>query len=221
MALKVTLETLDDVQEELKPFYTETEGGYVLQVEGVDNHPEVKNLKNAYTAEKAKRAEAQDKLRDALAKLEAKPAPTAKDEAEMVRLREELEAKLSEKDAKISEYERKVYGLTVESQLDAAIREVGIAEPAYQKAAKKLLADMVKLVDDRPVVDTDMGPVPLSEHVKRWANGEGAAFVSKPQGGGAKGSERGATKTMSRADFEALDQAKRMAVVREGIAITD
>ena len=67
MALKVTLETLDDVQAEYQALYTERDGVFVLDVEGVDNHPEVKNLKTAYTAEKAKRAETSDKLRDALA----------------------------------------------------------------------------------------------------------------------------------------------------------
>ena len=212
MALKVTVESLDDVQEELKPFYAETEGGYVLQVEGVDNHPEVKNLKNAYTAVKAKEAEARDKLRDALAKLEAKPAPTAKDEAEMVRLREELEAKLSEKDAKLSEYERKIYGLTVENQLDGLLREAGVIDATYAKAAKLMLSNGVKMVDGNPIVETDMGPITLVDHVKRFVAGEGRAFVSPAKGLGTGGQDGGKPKP-SGGDLGG-DRAARIAALK-------
>ncbi len=212
MALRVTVETLDDVQEELKPFYAETEGGYVLQVEGVDSHPEVKNLKNAYTAEKAKRAETQDKLRDALAKLEAKPAPTAKDEAEMIRLREELEAKLTEKDAKLSEYERKIYGLTVETQLDGLLREAGIIDATYAKAAKLMLSNGVKMVDGSPIVETDMGPISLGDHVKRFVAGEGKAFVAPGKGLGTGGQDGGKPKP-SGGDLGG-DKAARVAALK-------
>ena len=191
MALKVTVETLDDVQEELKPFYTEAEGGFVLQVEGVDEHPDVKNLKNAYTAEKAKRVETSDKLRDALAKLEAKPEPSKADEAEMVRLRASLEAERDDWKAKYESAEKQVYGLTVESQLAAAIRDAGIVEPAFQKAATRMLSEGVKLVDGKPVVDTDMGPIGLLDHVKRWAAGEGKAFVAPAKGIGTGGLDGG------------------------------
>lgn len=211
MALKVTVASLDDVQDELKPFYAETDGGFVLQVEGVDEHPEVKNLKNAYTAEKAKRAEQGDKLRDALAKLEAKPEPTAKDDAEMIRLREALEKERDEANTRAAELEKRVYGLTVETQLDGLIRDIGVTEPAFAKAAKRLLSENVKLVGDTPVVDTDMGPVPLVEHVKRWAAGEGKAFVAKPAGGGAGGNNGGKTggKSISAAELETMSPQEK------------
>jgi hypothetical protein len=52
---------------------------------------------------------------------------------------------------------------------------------------------VVKVNDGKPVVETDMGPLALSEYVKRWASSEGAAFVSKPAGGGATGSKGGTT----------------------------
>lgn len=212
MALKVTVETLDDVQEEFRPLYSETEGGFVLQIDGVDNHPEVKNLKKAYTAEKAKRAEAQEKAREALAKLEAKPEPTAKDEAEMIRLREQLEAERDQWKAKATDYESKVYGLTVETQLDAAIRDSGILEPTFVKAAKRLLSDGVKLADGKPVVETDMGPVTLAEHVKRFVAGEGKAFVSPAKGLGTGGQDSGKAKPSG--GNLAGSKAERMAALK-------
>jgi hypothetical protein len=61
----------------------------------------------------------------------------------------------------------------------------------------------------------------LGDYVKQWAAGEGAAFVSKPQGAGARGGDTAKPKSMSRADFEALPSDKRMATIREGVAITD
>lgn len=225
MALKVTVSSLDDVQDELKPFYAETEdGAFVLQVEGVDDHPEVKNLKNAYTAEKAKRAEYSGKvatLEAKLAELEKKPAPTAKDDAEMIRLRAAIEAERDEWKGKAESLEKRVYGLTVETQLDGLIREVGVTEPAFAKAAKRLLSENVKLVNDSPIVETDMGPVPLAEHVKRWASGEGKAFVAKPIGGGAGGSSGGAGgKVISATELEKMSPTEKAAYFKANPGVT-
>ena len=50
---KDEFEALNDV---LKPEYKEKDGAYVLDVEGIDDHPAVKGLKGAYTAEKDKRS---------------------------------------------------------------------------------------------------------------------------------------------------------------------
>lgn len=223
MALKITVANLNDVQEELREYYSEAEdGSFVLQVDGVDNHPEVRNLKNAYTSEKAKRAEQGEKLRDALAKLEAKPEPTAKDDAEMIRLREAIEAERDDWKAKATDLEKRVYGLTVETQLDSLIREAGISEPAFAKAAKKLLSEKVKLVNDTPIVETDMGPVPLGEHVKRWASGEGKAFVAKPMGGGASGNNGGKTggKTIAASELETMSPQEKAAYFKANPDVT-
>jgi len=200
MALKVVLETLDDLDEEIKPLYAEKDGAYVLDVEGVDNHPDVANLRNAYQAEKAKRQEQGEWLQEARQKLddlEAKPKDdrTKADDKEILKLRETLEAERDEWKTKATDLESQVYQLSVENQLDAAIREAGISEPAFQKAAKRMLSDGVKLADGKPVVDTDMGPMPLTDYVKKWASSEGAAFVSKPSGGGASGGKSGTAKS--------------------------
>jgi len=224
MALKVTVSSLDDVQDELKPFYAETEGGYVLQVEGVDDHPDVRNLKNAYTAEKTKRAEQSGEvatLKARLTELENKPAPSAKDDAEMIRLRAAIEAERDDYKAKFEAAEKRVYGLTVETQLDGLIREVGITDATYAKAAKIMLNQNVKLIDDKPVVDTDMGPLPLSEHVKRWATGEGKAFVAKPVGGGAGGSGGGTGgKIISATELEKMSPPEKAAYFKANPGVT-
>jgi hypothetical protein len=213
MGLKVTVTDLDDVQEELKSFYTEVEGGYVLQIEGVDDHPDVRNLKTAYTAEKAKRAETGEKLRDALAKLEAKPDPTPKDDAEILRIRAAIEAERDDYKSKWEAAEKRVYGLTVETQLDGLIREVGITDPVFADLAKEHLAKGVKVTDVGPIVETDMGPIPLAEHVKRFASGRGKALVAKPIGGGAGGSSGGALK-VTKDDFAKMGDKERVELFR-------
>ena len=194
MGLKVVLETLDGLDEATQSFYVEKEGAYVLDVEGVDNHPDVANLRNAYQAEKTKRQEQGKKLETTqarLAELEAKPNPTKADDAEILKLREALEGERDQWKTKATELEGTVYKLTVENQLDAALRSAGVTDPGLAMGAKALLQGKIKVADGKPVAETDMGPIALSEYVKRWASSDGAAYVSKPSGGGAGGSKGG------------------------------
>lgn len=200
MGLKVVLENLDDLDEATQQLYVEKEGAFVLDVEGVDNHPDVANLRNAYQAEKTKRQEQGQKLADTQAKLselEAKPKEdrTKADDAEILKLREALEGERDEWKTKATELEGTVYKLTVENQLDTALRDAGVTDSGLAMGAKALLQGKIKVVDGKPMFDTDMGPVGLSEYVKRWASSDGAAFVSKPSGGGAGGGKSGAAAT--------------------------
>ena len=69
MALKTILENLDGVDDAIKSEYTEKDGVFVLNVEGVDSHPEVKNLKSAYERVKSDKsliADERDSLKSQL-----------------------------------------------------------------------------------------------------------------------------------------------------------
>lgn len=98
MALKMILETLDDVPEALHEFYTEKDGKYVLDAEGVDDHPAVASLKNAYRSEQERRR----KLTTELAAEKAKTAdlPEDFDPDEWARLKAEEEARQADPDNK-------------------------------------------------------------------------------------------------------------------------
>ena len=65
-AIPVVVDDQDQLPEELSNYYSETDDGrFVLDVDGVDSHPNVVNLKNAYQREKEKRqrlAQERDKL---------------------------------------------------------------------------------------------------------------------------------------------------------------
>ena len=219
MALKTILETLEGVDDALQSYYVEDDGKYILQVEGVDNHPDVANLRNAYQRTKADREQAKTEIKTLSQQL-AEMQQNRPDEAQLVAMRQELESKAQAEAARAAELEARLMGVTRDRSLDEALAGAGITNPTYLKAARALLAPQVKVDGDKAIIETDMGPMALQEHVKRWVASEGQPFVTPPSGGGAKGNSAGsAPSTVSREDFEAMDPATRMATIREGKAI--
>lgn len=190
--LKTVVESLDGLDEAMHDLYTETDGQYVLNVEGVDQHPEVANLKSAYERVKAKEAEARQKVKDAETQL-AEAMKGKPDEAALAAERKSYEDKIAELEGRLTDTEGKLNGVTRDSALAAALTDAGVTNPAYQKAATAMLGAQVKMVDGKAVVDAGMGPVDVSQFVKRWAAGEGKDFVTPPAGGGAKGKDSGDT----------------------------
>lgn len=89
MALKAILDTLDDVPEPLRGEYKESKVGdktvYVLDLEGVDSHPAVVNLKTAHERVKADKAKLAGDLATANAKLKTVPEDFDADEWERLR----------------------------------------------------------------------------------------------------------------------------------------
>lgn len=195
MALKTVVDTLDGLDEAVKALYTETDGKFVLDLDGVDEHPDVSNLKSAYERVKASEKDAKaaakkaaDDLSDAL-----KDKPDAE---ALVKLRTEMEGRITALTAENGDLKGQLTGVTRDRALSDALAGAGVTNPAFVKAATSLLSNSVKLVEGRAIVETDMGPVDVAQHVKRWAAGEGKDFVTPPAGGGSKGSKTdGATDT--------------------------
>lgn len=198
--LKVVLETLDGIDEAVQSLYAEKDGAFVLQIDGVDSHPDVANLKSAYErvkadrdAVKAERDEAKSRINslpddfdpEKWAKLkDGKP-----DEAVMVKLRQEMESKIADLEGQLNQTRETARRNALDRDLTDALTEAGVTNPTFAKAARQMLADGVKVGEDgKPFVETDMGPLGLSDHVKRWAATEGKDFVTAASGGGAKGS---------------------------------
>lgn len=207
MALKTVLEALDGVDDALKPLYTETDGKFVLQLDDVDSHPTVANLKNAFQAEKVKRQTQGDELAEAKAKLGNFPddfdldvwkgkKSTKPDESALVELRATLEAERDDWKEKAETAQGTIRENALTGTLEGALVNAGVGDDALRKAAANLLKSQVS-VDDKgnAFVDTDMGPVGVSEHVSKWVSTEGQSFVSKPKGGGSKGGEGGKDKS--------------------------
>jgi len=189
--LKTVLDSLEGVDDAVQQFYAQTDDGtYVLQVEGVDQHPDVANLKSAYERTKAdKQAAAQE--RDALrAKVNGLPEDFdpkeweklkkggQADPQELVQLRQTLEAERDEWKTKFEELQGQTRKMTVERTLAETLAAQGVTNPTYQKAAAAMLGPQAQLDDKgNAVVDTDMGPMPLADHVKRWVASDLAADI--------------------------------------------
>ena len=188
--LKTVVETLDGLDEAVKPFYAEAGGKFVLQVDGIDAHPDVANLKSAYERTKSDRAalkaDADKAKADLAAALKDKP-----DEAAVLKLRQELEAERDQWRTKAEEAQGRLTATTRDRQLAEALQAAHVTEPAFIKAATAMLAGAVKMDGDKAIVETDMGPLAVADHVKRWVASEGKAFVTPPAGGGAKGNQGG------------------------------
>lgn len=222
MALKATLDSLDNVDEGLKPFYAQQGDVFVLQVEGVRDHPEVTNLANAYQAEKQKRQAQGEELQAAKAKLAGLPEDFDPEQwkrlkegkntpDDVLQLRKTLEAERDEALGKLKEAKGTIYKLTVESEIDRVLAENGVADPTFIKAARALLQPQIKDGDDgRPIVETDMGPLSIADYVPRWVSGEGKAFVAPAKGGGAGGSL-----TPTGKKFSELTEEERVSLYRE------
>lgn len=187
MALKTLLDTLDGLDDAVKALYVEKDGKFVLDLEGVDAHPEVANLKSAYERVKAEKATFKteaDKAKGDLAEaLKGKP-----DEAALIAERQRLEAERDEWKGKAETLDGKLTGVTRDQALTAALAAAGVTDPGLQAGAVAILGPTVKLQDGKAIVETDMGPKALADHVTHWATGTGKAFVTPPSGGEAKGS---------------------------------
>jgi uncharacterized membrane protein YdfJ with MMPL/SSD domain len=219
MALKAVIETLEGVDDAVKPFYTEADGKFVLAVDGVDDHPEVANLRNAYTRTKADKDAAKtlaDSLKAQITDLQKGAPDTAATQAKLAQMEEQLQAAQAE----AGEWRGKYTGVTRDQALATELQKAGITNPTFLKAAQTMLSGQVKLGDDGSAyVETNMGPKVLPDFVKVWAAGEGKDFVSPPAGGGARGNEgrnAGTGKVMSRGDFDALGADQKAAFIREG-----
>lgn len=222
MALKALLESLDGVDDALKALYAERDGKFVLDIEGVDDHPDVANLKNAYSRTKEDREKDRAKVASLTAQIEElkRGAPdTAATQARIAQLQEQLDAAKGE----ATQWQTKYTGVTRDQALAAALQGAGITNPTFLKAAQAMLSGMVKLGEDGTAyVETGMGPKVLDAFVKGWAASEGKDFVTPPKGGDARGNDQSRTgATMKRSDFDRLDPAAQMKAVKDGTQIVE
>ena len=73
MTLKTVRPSLDELDATLAAFYAEGEDGFVLGLEGIDDHPEVKNLKTAHERVKKDREKLRAELEMANGRLKELP----------------------------------------------------------------------------------------------------------------------------------------------------
>ncbi len=159
------------------------------------------------------------------AKLQAELAAAETKLAEATKTLKTTQAE-ADKIRKAYETESKVaHNLLVDNGLSTALLEAGVKKPSYLKAAKAMLSGQVVLTADGENRIAKVGDKPLSEFIKTWAaSDEGKAFVDAPVngGGGASGggNSGGGAKTMTRAEFDALDISAKMSFTKDGGQLT-
>lgn len=225
MSLKTVIETTTGLDEALIPFYAEKDGKFFLQIDGVDEHPDVKNLKVAYErtkdSEKAIKAE-----RDAL-KAKASGIPEdfdpekwAKvkdgkpDEAALIKIRQTLETERDEWKGKFEQAIAKVKETAIQRDLTDALTANGVTDPAFVDVLRIKLGTLVKSDEDgNSTIDIGLAPMAIAEGVKRFLMTDGKAFVDPGRGGGAKGGNGGGV-PVTKETFAAMGDKERIELFR-------
>jgi hypothetical protein len=194
MGLRTVLDNTDGLDGAVAALYVERDGKFVLDIEGVDEHPEVTSLRNAYARTKEDREKAKQdaaNLKKQIEELQAGAPDTAATQAKITALEERLTSLQGEAET----WKGKYTGVTRDQSLQGELQRAGISDPTFIKASMALLSGQVKLGDDGTAyVETSMGPKVLGDYVKTWAASEGAAFVTPAKGSGANGGDGTATK---------------------------
>jgi len=231
MALAAIMDSLDNVEESVQQYYKQDGDKYVLQIDGVREHPEVTALKNAYDAEKQKRSDAakeRDKFKEIADKI---PEDFDADEYERLKANgdggEDVQKKVEEaRERERKRHEKKIEQLTQERDdlahkytgtrtevaLEKALSEVNVA-PHLRRAAERLWSPDTQIDEDGNVVTKD--GTPLSDAIKEWSQGdEGSYFIAAPGngGGGAPGGRNGSgggkTNPWSKEGFNLSEQGR-------------
>ena len=213
MSLKTVIDTTEGLDEALIPFYAEKDGKFFLQIEGVDQHPDVMNLKVAYERtkddrEKAKKDAADLKAR--IAELEKGAPDTAATQAKLAA----LEEKLAVAEAKAGEWHGKYTGVTRDQSLRNALSEAKVDASLLEGAIALITSKHKVEVDENgnTFIDAGMGPRLVSDFAKSWASSEGAAFVTKPQGAGVKGGEGSGNPTPPKGNLAGSKEERQAAL---------
>lgn len=198
MALKSVIDDLDSVEEQYRDLYTEQDGKYVLDVDGIEAHPGAVSLKNALDRVRGEKRTLSDKLTAAESRLTGLPDDFDAEAYEDLRSRAESggeadEGKIAErlerqKAAIEGRWSRDLEAEKNRSKkLDAALRrslvddgltkaliDAGISKE-YLAASKALLKEKgaIRLVeeDDEFHVYADNGideRTPLTKFVSDW-----------------------------------------------------
>lgn len=178
--LKTIVTDIETVDEAQRAFYKETEGKdgklFVLQLVGVDEHPDVKALKNAFETQKTTNTDLRSKkeaAEKALERFEGLPedfstttyedlkaraekggnAPDAEEVERTIAARvQKAEEKAAEK-LKTAEIERDKFksrfeSTIVDTQLTNALIGAGVKDEAYLRASKAMLGGKLEIIAD-------------------------------------------------------------------------
>ncbi len=194
MALSTVVTSLDGLDESVKGLYVEKDGAFVLDITGVDDHPEVKGLKGAYQAEQGKRRDAKDAADESERKRKELEDETAKKQGEFKSLYEKTLAERDEERERSVVYRKKVEGKDISLALTKIAAE--LTDSAHKRDDIIFLYKQFAIVTDDGV-KFEIGGVPVdAQKIKEMVTNDRPYLVdgSKANGGGAGGGGGAVTK---------------------------
>jgi len=220
MAIKalVTKALYDEMPEEIQGLYKESGDSYILDLDGVDDHPSVKGLK-AKVDELLGETKAEREKRQAIEKAQAEAdRKSAEERGEFEKLYKKTQDELDAQMKAAREFKQQI------EQRDIKASALDIARSLAAKDAKRadVLADYaskyIKFEDGQihyeiGGVKTDQSKV--AEHLK--AELPFLVDGTQANGGGAAGSGRATdSKQVTRSEFDAMSQSDRAAHAKSG-----
>ncbi|ASY62518.1 hypothetical protein SJ05684_c10610 [Sinorhizobium sojae CCBAU 05684] len=202
MAIKAIVQDLDSVEEQFRGLYAEKDGVFVLQIGGLQEHPDAKALKGALDRVRGEKRELTEKLTAVESRLTGLPddfdgsayetlkqaaegkggAPT-EEQIQQIRdkVRQTLETKyngeIQTRDERNAKLNAALQRMTIDDGLSRAMDEASI-DPRHKAKLLPYLksAGKIQVEEDGDVfkasVETDLGPVSLSRFVTDWAGSD-------------------------------------------------
>lgn len=204
MKLKSVLETLDGVDESLQSVYVEKDGKFFLNVDGIDNHPDVVGLKNSLAASRADKKAVETELSNLKDKYGTLPEDFTVDEYnrlkdagggiidqrladQRTRLTAEKDAIVKSLEAERDSFKNRVEKLASENAINSALSEANVA-PHMQKAVRAMFQSQIKVDYEGDEAIVTIENLPVVDKIKAWAGTEeGKYFVVAPTNGGGGG----------------------------------
>lgn len=225
--LKYQLDSLEGLDDATKALYTEKDGKFVLEVDGVPKGGEdVTSLKNALAMERDKRKAAVQRAEAAEAAKETEAEEKARKDGDLKALDESWKKKFNklqeERDEEVGNLRGALDRRTVHQ--DASDLANKLAVPGSAKAllphiqprlkAEMRDGEMVTVVVDEQGKPTAQTLDDLAKEITQDAALAPILVASKAAGGGAEGSRGGAPETKVKADMGG-DKNQRVAAIKQ------
>jgi len=231
--LKLKYENKTDIPEGLDQYYTENDGLFVLQAEGVKSEDDIKALKNALDSERKLKRDAESKVKEMNSKFGLLPddfnidaynqladgnggnvETKLKEQAD--RMNAQFKKLMEAKDGELNGANDLVHKHVKVASLQRAMAENNIAR-AYMPAVEAMMKDKIKVVGEDVLLDD----LPIDDALKAWTlSKDGKHYVSASQntGGGADGksSKNTGAKEITRTDFDGMSQGDRQSFFSDG-----
>lgn len=223
MALAYEVDDISTIDEGQRGLYVESEGKYRLDVSGIDTGDE---LKSALHKEREARKAAEKSVNAAKAEADRIAQEAAQKNGDFEALHKSSEERYT---ATLAELDSLKTGIATEKRNNAAMKiATELADGPNAELLSEFISRRLKHTDEGVKVTDLNGELTVSsldDLKKEFTNDKRYASLIKgvqSSGGGAGGGENGggAAKTLTRQEFDALNQVDRMGFTKSGGKVT-